>query len=268
MSNIYGILFMVVWAAIFCGAVWTAAVKRYWLSLLLFATFTVILLSLVDTGASPAAREAAYRNTCANNLHEIGKALLEYESIHGNLPPEYTTDENGKPMHSWRTLILPFIEQKALSAAIHLDEAWNGPNNKMAEQAKLEIFCCPSDINPLPNHTSYVAVVGPNTAWNSQEGTKLSDIKDGAANTILLIELNSDIQCGEPRDVSLDDVLRENRSTGLQPHHLNHDGGFNALFADGHVEFIPSTIPRADLEAMLSIDGGEKVDREKWQRSR
>ena len=44
----------------------------------------------------------------------------------------------------------------------------------------------------------------------------------------------------------------------------NHAGGFNATFADGHVEFIPEDIPWTDFEVMLTIAGGEKVDRDKW----
>jgi prepilin-type processing-associated H-X9-DG protein len=264
-NYLFGILFMVGWIAMLIGSISAAIRRRGLLSALLLFAFVVVLLALVDWGASPAAREAARRNSCANNLHEIGRALLEYESIHGGLPPQYTTDANAKPLHSWRTLILPFLEQNALSSAIHSDEAWDSPSNKIATQTKLEIFCCPSDKNELPSHTSYVAVLGPKTAWNGQQRTKLSDIKDGPANTILLIEMKSNIHWAEPRDVSLDDVSLDDRSKTLQSQHLIHDGGFNALFADGHVEFIPSTISRADLEAMLSIDGGEKVDREKWQ---
>ena len=51
------------------------------------------------------AREPARRLQCANNLKQIAIALQNYESVYHALPPAYTVDTNGKPLHSWRTLI-------------------------------------------------------------------------------------------------------------------------------------------------------------------
>src|SRR5262245_60216991 len=53
------------------------------------------------------------RMYCSNNLKQIGLALHNYHDKYGALPPAYTVDEDGKPLHSWRTLILPFMEQQA-----------------------------------------------------------------------------------------------------------------------------------------------------------
>ena len=55
------------------------------------------------------AREAAILNQCRNNLKQFGLAMLYYEWVHGSLPPAFTVDENGKPLHSWRTLLLRLI---------------------------------------------------------------------------------------------------------------------------------------------------------------
>ncbi len=62
--------------------------------------------------AVQAAREAARRVQCSNNLKQIGLALHNYNAAYKSLPPPYTVDANGQKLHSWRTLILPFIEQK------------------------------------------------------------------------------------------------------------------------------------------------------------
>ena len=60
-----------------------------------------------------AAHEPARRSQCCNNLKQIALALHNYADEHGEFPPAYTVDEQGQPLHSWRTLILPYLEQKA-----------------------------------------------------------------------------------------------------------------------------------------------------------
>ena len=48
-----------------------------------------------------------------SNLKQIGLALLNYEQTNGRLPPAAVADKQGKAMHSWRTLILPYLERNA-----------------------------------------------------------------------------------------------------------------------------------------------------------
>ena len=45
---------------------------------------------------------------CVNNLKQIALALHNYEEVYKVLPPAYTVDAQGRPLHSWRTLILPY----------------------------------------------------------------------------------------------------------------------------------------------------------------
>ena len=80
---------------------------------------------------------------CTNNLKHIGLALLNYNDIFGCFPPAYTTDANGKPMHSWRVLILPFIEQQTLYKRYRFDEPWDGPNNSLLAKEMPSVFPLP-----------------------------------------------------------------------------------------------------------------------------
>src|SRR5258708_3361414 len=59
--------------------------------------------------APRSARPAARRAQCNNNLKQIALALQNYEQAHKALPPAYTVDAEGRPLHSWRTLILPYL---------------------------------------------------------------------------------------------------------------------------------------------------------------
>ena len=68
-------------------------------------------------------------------------------------------------MHSWRVLILPYLEQRALYDEYKFDEPWNGPNNGKLHSRVVECFSCPTDEQTISGQTSYVAVVGPETAW-------------------------------------------------------------------------------------------------------
>jgi prepilin-type processing-associated H-X9-DG protein len=225
--------------------------------LLLFVPATpVLLLSLREDGA----RSGVARPACANHLKMIGLALHNYADRYGSLPPAYTVDENGKRLHSWRTLILPFMEELSLHAQMMFDESWNSPLNHPVSSTKVEWFVCPDATNGRANETNYFAGTGPGTAWNGTEGARFSDFQDGTSNTILVIEVvGAGVAWAEPKDVQLFEIgpllKTARRSRRLDA----HPGGFHVLFADGSVRFITATIAPAKLKALLTIAGGERV---------
>ncbi len=55
------------------------------------------------------AREAARQSQCAAACSQLLLALHNYHSEYNALPPAYIADSSGKPMHSWRVLLLPFV---------------------------------------------------------------------------------------------------------------------------------------------------------------
>ena len=87
----------------------------------------VVLFVLPTISAS---REAGRRMSCANNLKQIAAAVLSYHEAYGCFPPACLCDENGKPMHSWRVLILPFMDRDDVYKKYSFKERWNGPNNR------------------------------------------------------------------------------------------------------------------------------------------
>ena len=107
-------------------------------------------------------------------------AVLQYEQDHGCFPPAYIADENGKPMHSWRVLILPYIERRDLYEAYRFDEPWDGPNNRKLHNVTLDLYKCPSDNqHGGESNTSYLAVVGPHVAWAGEKARTWEDFTDG-----------------------------------------------------------------------------------------
>ena len=168
-------------------------------------------------------RESASNTQCKHHLRQLGVALHGYHARSGKFPQAYNefwnlcepTDTSGppdnRPRKSWGTLILPFIEQDALLLS----------GTRTFEQAKVEMFICPSDprayevsqggsFRHLGNKfglTSYLAVEG--SAYEKGTGnsllnigltgpkdgvvhrssdTRVTDITDGSSNTLMLGE--------------------------------------------------------------------------------
>lgn len=213
-------------------------------SLLLFVTCFAIALGVLRwlSVAVGNARAAAREIQCANNMHQIGMAIQIHCQEKGFLPPAYEADAQGKPLYSWRGLVLLYLESRPTWPTP--GTAWNGPAN--ASLAHSPIFCyhCPVDESPL-QITSYVAVTGPHTAWPGK-ALKLRDFKN-PSKTILFVELHdSKINWLEPRDLDISELARVK---------LNCNGGFHACFADGHVELLPAEIDLKELAAMCDPEG-------------
>ena len=85
------------------AAVWKQGERtRFLPTTVQFITVIIIMGVLVVLlfPAVPAAREAARRMQCSNNMKQIALAFHNYHDKHGHLPPAYTVDEDGKPLHS------------------------------------------------------------------------------------------------------------------------------------------------------------------------
>jgi len=165
-----------------------------------------ILIALL-LPAVQAAREAARRSQCTNNLKQIGVALHNYHDTYKSFPASYfNTSPNNEPRWSWAMSILPFIEQQPLYDTI--DPAKTDGAQARADAVKLAAmrtkitaFLCPSSpvpsngLNPhFPGSTQiamshYViseGVAGYSTS--SHYCYAMRDIVDGTSNTFLVAE--------------------------------------------------------------------------------
>src|SRR4051794_6845264 len=90
---------------------WATIAFRLFAGVIIVGLLAALLLPNYRGGAP---RHAARRMQCSNHLKQIGLALQNYHDDYGTLPPAYIADSTGKPIHSWRVLLLPYIEQKLL----------------------------------------------------------------------------------------------------------------------------------------------------------
>jgi prepilin-type processing-associated H-X9-DG protein len=202
------------------------------------------------------AREAARRTQCMNNLKQIGLALHNYASAWGSFPPAYIADESGRPMHSWRVLILPFIEQDQIYQQYDFSEPWDGPNNSRLLARMPPVYACPSTPNPGTN-TAYVGVFGEHCIFRGDKPVSFREIMDGTSNTLMVGEAtHASIPWMKPVDVDITAHPSIGDPDGFSSFHV---GGANFLLADGAVRFISQTINPLTLKALFTRDGGEVI---------
>lgn len=124
--------------------------------------------------AVQAAREAARRVTCQNNLKQIGLALHSYHTNWDRFPPSsvwnlkdgLTLIDSGTPhakmKETWVVLLLPYLEQKGLYDSIDRNRYMTDPVNAPARGTRLAVMLCPSDrYNDLPFMGSANSVTAP-----------------------------------------------------------------------------------------------------------
>lgn len=207
--------------------------------------------------AVQAAREAARRMSCSNNMKQIGLGLRNYEATYGTLPPAFTVDAQGRPMHSWRTLILPFVEEQSLHARIDFSKRWDDPANQAVAETAVAVYSCPST-RLEPTMTTYVGIVDPRGIMSGSTPTQFGQIVDGIANTVMLLETDSGnaVHWMSPDDVDVQAYM----NAGSARDSGGHIGGAHVLMADGAVIFITDSMDSGMREALLTKDGGETVD--------
>ena len=189
-----------------------------------------ILIALL-LPAVQAAREAARRTECSNNLKQIGLALHNYHDSYAQktFPPDAMWAATNKDLatgnwsamtaadvrhFTWIAMILPFLEQEDLAANVD----WNIPAFAQTTKAgnlfrnvQLEGLLCPSEpVWESPHNFSMTSYAG-NAGWNAHRRTMfdtrragpfsfydnvaLSAFKDGTSNTILVGETTTQGFC-------------------------------------------------------------------------
>jgi hypothetical protein len=208
--------------------------------------------------AVAAAREAARRSQCTCNLCQIKLALHNYHETYKTLPPAYIADANGKPIHSWRMLIMPFMEQSTLYNKYDFSEPWNGPNNIKLLDSMPSILACPSRFNVPTNLTSYVVVSGPGTMFPGATSVKFEDVTDGLPNTLMVVEVsNVNIPWTAPWDLDVRSMRFQLNDPKRPAISSVHPGGANVVLGDASTRFLRESITPGNLRALITINGGE-----------
>ena len=179
--------------------------------LIVMAILGVLVALLLP--AVQAAREAARRNQCGSNLHQIGIALNSYHNAQQTFPTGCTN--KGTTQLAWSLYLLPYLEEQNVRAQFNTSFAYNDPRNQPATSQVIEVYICPSTVRlAQPDRQgNYTGTVFPLTPGNWHacsdyggmfgrglllpyaNGTMLYDrsiairqISDGTSHTIIVAE--------------------------------------------------------------------------------
>lgn len=238
------------------------------------AFWSLVGLLVVGLLFYPAVQTAHGPNYASHSLNRSKQLLLAIQNFHDTnktLPPPYVADDAGRPLYSWRVLLLPYLDGAGVYEKLHLDEPWDSPHNRKTLSAfDADVFQSPRLRRPGRGDetTDFVAVVGPDTVWPQKANLGIGNVGDGLSNTVALLEVGRrGIHWAEPRDVTEDEALDLLTGQADVPEEIMVDGYFTSEkrelrtrivgFLDGHVEGIGPLRHRADAQAMLTRAGGE-----------
>ncbi|TWT78760.1 hypothetical protein CA13_01570 [Planctomycetes bacterium CA13] len=220
-----------------------------------------LVMALKLTIAIRDARRVALWMNGRGCLKQLALALHNYHTAHGCFPPAYLADASGQPMHSWRVLVLPYVEEQALYQQYDFTKAWDDPVNLRLVDQMPRVFHMPSEVES-DRFTNVVAVTGPGTAFQGSEAKRIEEFTDGIENTIVLTEIaNSNLLWLEPRDIDVEKSVSDN--PGPEDLTISSSPWRDpcVLFADGNVNF--SLTRKATLKVIQSlstIQGGESMN--------
>jgi prepilin-type N-terminal cleavage/methylation domain-containing protein/prepilin-type processing-associated H-X9-DG protein len=209
--------------------------------------------------AIQAAREAARRSQCLNNLKQLGLALHNYESSRKVFPASMYIDLTGKPWGEWgpQARLLPYIEEANLQSLIDFSQPYSTPKNIPAIAYRVPTYICPSENNDKqsfphgPNEPQYPInyaanmgtwmIYNPTTnvggdgvfAPNARIGMK--HIIDGTSKTLAF----SEVKAFQP-------ILKTGGSPTAtpptDPSQIANIGGSNLEEEDGHTEWVEGRV--------------------------
>lgn len=233
-------------------------------SFLLLAILIAILFgSLVDT-----ASKRAQEMSCGNNMKQIGLAIENYHASYNVYP---SPNFGG---HSWRIRSLGFVMASSMHSNYSYDLPWDSDLNYSLDSRPLPTksdelviygmpgtYACPSD-GDATHQTAYLMLVGP-SAFGKPGGFRRSDeITDGLETTIAVAETRSrDIHWLEPVDFDATEMSFVVNDFAMPSISSDHPRGPAVLFCDGAVYRLSARTDPQIVEAMVTINGGEELDR-------
>lgn len=191
-----------------------------------------------------------------NNLSQLALALINYaDDNNGKLPPAVVCDKNGKPLYSWRVLILPYLDEGKLFKSLKLDEPWDSAHNKPLLAKMPKVFALPGIKSP-EGTTHFQTFQGFALAERANRRYPAS-FTDGTSQTLLVVEAAEPVAWAAPGDIKV--TRKEEIRAKLGKHYGNFTlGGL----ADRSVRQLSGKIGADTLWALITPDADDVLGRD------
>jgi prepilin-type processing-associated H-X9-DG protein len=241
----------------------------------------ILIEKAPDDGTSQlSAREIAARKQSIVNLKMISLAMHNFHTNHDRFPPAVMYGPDGKPWHSWRVLLLPYLEEAPLYSTYDFSQPWDSPKNKALIAQMPAVYRDPINGDENRSFTNYGALVAANAIFApdggkqfdpellplGKDGISLRDITDGTSNTLTIapVEPGRKIPWTKPEDIDAGPAFAGfGQPNGIAaPFTFLGPGGGKAApiaFADGSVRMISASVNPIVLKALFSRAGGEVI---------
>lgn len=183
-------------------------------------------------------------------MDRIGKAFEAYLAKNNTYPAPAIHGSAGNALLSWRVELLPYLGYAHIYKKFHLDEPWNSNHNLTLLPYIPAVYQSPERFD---EKTNYLVPEGHNTVFTGRRGMMLSKVEDGAANTLLLLEVDDDyaVEWTKPSDYrSRPDLPTQGLGT------LREDGFF-VVWGGGLVGRLAADVPGKLFVAALTPDSGD-----------
>lgn len=231
------------------------------------------------------------------NFDRISAALQAYHADKGNFPPAAIYDKEGKPLLSWRVLILPYLEQRQwegqfdgprppmkfdpnnpparrtftdLYKQFKLDEPWDSLNNKKLLERMPSVFRVEFSAQNWRMRsewkTGMQVFTGPGTLFPGKEAISRGQVRDGLDTTIAVAfrdDLMNAVAWTKPADMQYGPKKQMPKLLYLPPDSRGPVNpavqGIYAIMADGQSRRFPLDFDEKVFRGLITIDGGEAV---------
>jgi len=185
-------------------------------------------------------------------------AVANYHDVNGAYPPGVIYDSDGRPAHSWRVLLLPFLDIRGqeLHKRYSFDEPWDGPNNSKLAMEMPEFFAFAGTHKPGEStSTNFVAITGPETVWPLDAAMGYTKVGDAHSRTIQFAEYNGPpIHWMSPVDLQFNTMsFSPGDPKGIDSQYLNPA----VAMVDGSVVRLSDDVTPEELRAMCTANGND-----------
>lgn len=198
---------------------------------------------------------STYQSNDVHKFKGIELAMIDYENANKRFPAN-TFDSSGKPLLSWRVMILPYLGFSSLYQQFRRNEPWDSPHNLSLLPLMPDVFRTTGDAwNSMTTQVTTFIGEGapfPATGVNGNGGPTHAQFWDGTSNTISIVQGGADraVPWTKPSDTPFNANNPYSELGELGPN-------FIAGMADGSVRTFPSSTSAAELKAYITHRGEE-----------